>query len=366
MAEIETLFLRDTRHGGSKDQARTVAAKLAEFIGRAKASIDIAIYDFRLSDDTLASTVVDALTAATGNGISVRIAYDAGKPADGSATTFAALAADPAPPGTGVWVSEHFDGTDVVTEAIAAPSGQLMHSKYVILDGQLGGPSSAVWTGSANFTDDAWTLQESNIITLVSPELAVAFRSDFDQMWTAESIHLTGKAGTGSASVGAATVGWDFAPGDGKAIDAALADSVNAARSRIILATMVLTSPPLITALVGAIERGVPVSGIYDSGQMGPIEKEWAKSAHSAVVLEQWKAVRAQLVAKKSASYTPTSKHDFMHNKVLIADSTVITGSYNFSANAEKNAENQLHLSGDDALVQAYVDYVATIVKAYA
>ena len=34
-----------------------------------------------------------------------------------------------------------------------------------------------------------------------------------------------------------------------------------------------------------------------------------------------------------------------MHNKILIADNQLITGSYNFSANAERNAQNQIRIT---------------------
>ena len=44
--------------------------------------------------------------------------------------------------------------------------GHVMHSKCIILDGLA--PSAAVWTGSANFTTDAWSIQDNNIITLES------------------------------------------------------------------------------------------------------------------------------------------------------------------------------------------------------
>jgi phosphatidylserine/phosphatidylglycerophosphate/cardiolipin synthase-like enzyme len=53
-----------------------------------------------------------------------------------------------------------------------------------------------------------------------------------------------------------------------------------------------------------------------------------------------------------------------MHLKVLIADDEVTTGSYNFSANAERNAENQIHFT-DPATVTAYTDYLATVIAAY-
>jgi phosphatidylserine/phosphatidylglycerophosphate/cardiolipin synthase-like enzyme len=132
------------------------------------------------------------------------------------------------------------------------------------------------------------------------------------------------------------------------------------------VAAMVLTSKTVISALVAAISNGLEVSGIYDSGQMGPIEREWAKSANDAQVLADWKTIKKHLVAKRSAPYKPTSPHNFMHDKILVADNVLITGSYNFSANAEKNAENQLHVSNDQAVVDEYTKYISAISKAYA
>ena len=58
-----------------------------------------------------------------------------------------------------------------------------MHSKYVVRDGGLEADAAgraAVWTGSTNFTDDAWTRQENNIITVSSAEVAAGYRRDFD------------------------------------------------------------------------------------------------------------------------------------------------------------------------------------------
>jgi hypothetical protein len=59
-SSVALTFLRDTRHGGNANQQAKTAAALAAFVAGAKQSIDIAIYDFRLSD-ALAGPVVGAL-----------------------------------------------------------------------------------------------------------------------------------------------------------------------------------------------------------------------------------------------------------------------------------------------------------------
>ena len=63
---------------------------------------------------------------------------------------------------------------------------------------------------------------------------------------------------------------------------------------------------------------------------------------------------------------TAKSPHNFMNDKILVTDNVLITGSYNFSANAEKNAENQLHVSSDQGLVDKYTEYISAISNAYA
>jgi phosphatidylserine/phosphatidylglycerophosphate/cardiolipin synthase-like enzyme len=358
---IDVFLLRDTQHGGEAGQAAAVAARFAEYVASATHSLDLAIYDFRLSEP-LADIVVGALTDAAGRGVQVRIAYDAGKPTDATQATFATLQADPAPVGTAQWVTYHFAGTPVQTKAIAAPSGQLMHSKYIVRD--VGHRPAAVWTGSANWTDDAWTRQENNLLTVVSSPLATGFRADFDQLWTAGKINQTGAGDAGSTTVGGVRLGWDFAPADGTGLDGFLVQQVKAARHRIVLASMVITSHPLLAALADAIDRGVPVTGIYDGGQMGPIAAQWRKSPNDTEVVANWKLLSDRLVAKPSTPYTPTSVHDFLHDKILVTDGHLATGSYNFSANAQRNAENQLHFV-NTKLADQFAAYATTIADAY-
>jgi phosphatidylserine/phosphatidylglycerophosphate/cardiolipin synthase-like enzyme len=84
---------------------------------------------------------------------------------------------------------------------------------------------------------------------------------------------------------------------------------------------------------------------------------------HRAVLADRQR-VSALLVPKHSTPCTPTGPHDFMHNKVLICDDTVATGSCNFSANAEKNAENQLRIT-DPGIAGQCADYTSTMAQAY-
>ena len=53
-----------------------------------------------------------------------------------------------------------------------------------------------------------------------------------------------------------------------------------------------------------------------------------------------------------------------MHDKVLVIDDTVITGSYNFSRSAQLNAENILFLESA-ALAEQYSGYIDHLIAKY-
>src|SRR5437660_10377602 len=67
---------------------------------------------------------------------------------------------------------------------------KLMHSKFILRDGQ------TVWTGSANMTDDAFTLMENNVVEIDSQALANFYAEDFEQLWEKQNFENTGEIQT--------------------------------------------------------------------------------------------------------------------------------------------------------------------------
>jgi phosphatidylserine/phosphatidylglycerophosphate/cardiolipin synthase-like enzyme len=336
-----------------------IATHLANFLREAERSLDIAVYDFRLSPP-LAAIITTVLRERARAGVTIRIAYDADKPE----TPRLDAGMDPAPSGTGAFV-----------QALGYPwrriAGlKLMHNKYIVRDADL--PSAAVWTGSTNFTDDAWTLQENNIVQLASPALTPSYTRDFADLWSTGTIGNSGAFDPAPVELtyaGApASVQVLFSPGRGPAIDVDVAQVVARARRRVRICSMLLNSSALLAALSDVLRccSGVEVSGIYDRTQMQDVLVQWRDVPHN-----HWKigAVRdivadARLVGKHSTPYSPHTPHDFMHNKVLVVDHTVITGSYNFSRSAELNAENILIIE-NAALADAYSAYIDHLMAKY-
>ena len=95
------------------------------------------------------------------------------------------------------------------------------------------------------------------------------------------------------------------------------------------------------------------------------MRQKGAPGSTSAQHLALWQAVAPRLTAKRSVPFTANGPHNFMHNKVVVADDIVSTGSFNLSANATRNAENVLRITSGD-LAGQYAAYIDELVRRYA
>ncbi|MDQ3855922.1 MAG: phospholipase D-like domain-containing protein, partial [Chloroflexota bacterium] len=227
------------------------------------------------------------------------------------------------------------------------------------------------WTGSLNLTDDAFTLQENNVVRLASPQISAYFRRNFEEMWREEDFERSGSFDTEPATLTykdtPVRTRLLFSPGRGPAIDFEVAYRVARARRRVRICSMLLNSGALLAALIDLLTEGsVEVDGVYDATQMEGVLQQWEQVPHN-----HWKigvvediVDTAHLVGKRSTPYRPDAPHDFMHNKILVVDDLVITGSYNFSHSAELNAENILLLE-NEALAADYSQYIEGLMRRY-
>jgi phosphatidylserine/phosphatidylglycerophosphate/cardiolipin synthase-like enzyme len=351
---IEATFLSQ-----GDQQPQQIAQLLSEFLAAARSTLHLAIYDFRLSDP-LAAPVIQALRQRAAAGVEVRIAYDHGKPN----AEFPQSGADPAPPGTADFVRRL--GNGIQSKGITGGDPKmpkLMHHKYIIRDG--GTPAGTVWTGSTNFTDDSWSLQENNILRIASPELCTYYETDFSELWQRGDIGTTGARDTGTVQVGGVPVQVAFAPGEGRTIDHDVAHRISSARRRLKVCSMLLTSGAILGALSDVLQRGSvkEYGGLYDRTQMESVFEQW-RGTPAAWKQDVFNRVAAPLSGKRSTRYTPGGRHDFMHNKVVVADDTVITGSYNLSHSATENAENILIVQDAD-LADRYSSTIDRLAQRY-
>ncbi len=127
-----------------------------------------------------------------------------------------------------------------------------------------------------------------------------------------------------------------FSP-KGGCTDAVVAEILHARREILMLAYG-FTSKPIAEALIEAKKRGVHVEVVLDHSNL--------TEPHSCL----------PLCLEKGLTPVIDSHHAIAHNKVMLIDHhTLITGSFNFTNQAEgENAENLLILNGHRELVQNY------------
>lgn len=349
---MDTLFVYFLAQG--EQTADAVMTRLTAFIGAATRTLDFALYDMRLSDP-LKAALQDALRERAATGVQIRFCFDGDKPPQPNA----AAGQDPAPAGTNAFVA-----------SLGYPYRRiggikLMHSKFILRDGE------SVWTGSTNLTDDAFTRMENNIVAIDSAPLVAAYAQDFEELWEKENFEDTGRIRTEPVMVTFAGKPVEarvmFSPGCGYEIDTEIARRVRQAQRRVSICSLLLNSGTLIGELGNLLRAGrVAVDGIYDRTQMADVYEQWQRvpSNHWKIPALRDIIGRAGLIGKNSTPYTPTGVHDFMHNKVLVIDDTVITGSYNFSRSAEFNAENILFLESAP-LAETYRTYIDHLVQKY-
>jgi len=370
---IEHVFLSDQgfktnypdNNAAADEQSTAVATRLVKYIEGAKHSLHLAIYDFRLGD-ALGKPVVDALIKKAAAGVQVRIAYDHTKQSGTTKTDKVVEGGDPAPRGTHEFVQQAFADTKVLVRPIAGST--LMHNKYLVRDGATS--DAAVWMGSANWTDDAWKYQENNLLVIPSADLAAYYERDFSELWTTGNVKGTGIDDVGTVDVEGHQVDVAFAPGEGRSIDHDLAAYLAGAKKRIRIASMVISSGTVLGALGDAYERDINIEGVVDETQMVGVEGDWKRaidkngSPGSEIKLKAWLTVKPRLHGKTSESYKTDGLHNFMHNKILVVDHTVVTGSFNFSQNATRNAENIVAVH-DTKLADSYVKFIDGIIADY-
>ena len=141
--------------------------ELLNHLNAATTSIDVALYDFNRA------SVRDALIAAAGRGVAVRVVTDDEAYADPDyAPHFQALEAA---------------GIGVVNDGRSS----IMHNKFLVIDG------TVVWTGSTNLTDRGFTYNHNNSLVFTSTLLADIYTIEFEEMFvgglfgTAKSDNVT-------------------------------------------------------------------------------------------------------------------------------------------------------------------------------
>lgn len=300
----------------SNNPAGSVEERLIQLINEAQSSIHIAGFEFSLT------RVAEALIAAKNRGVDVRWMAD-----DKNGTQYDTQ------PGRGQFSMLTGAGIEVKDDARSA----LMHNKFWIFDRQI------VWTGSTNATVNGVYKQNNNVLVIRSTEVAYIFEREFLEMWN-------GQFGPRAPS----TVGSQWAILDGTPIqvlfspeDKAMANLIALVRDAKVSVRFLafsFTDSALAQMMVERARAGVDVRGIFET---------FGSAGMSSELKTLW---CAGLPVRQDGNAS------FLHHKVIIVDdSIVVTGSLNFSANADGVNEENVVILDNAEIAALYVQEFETL-----
>ena len=192
-----------------------------------------------------------------------------------------------------------------------------MHHKFIVIDERY------VWTGSYNTTYNGAYRNNNNVIFIDSVPLAYNFTQEFRELF----FQMRAEKSSGAFVVYPEVVLSDgtqistyFSPEND--IISLLLKEIGSAKKSIHFMAFSFTQDALSSAMQDRFESGVAVRGVFEERQV---------NKHSEY--EEMKAAGLPVVQDENPGA--------MHHKVIVIDEeTVITGSYNFSKNAEeRNSE---------------------------
>ena len=304
-SDIEVFFSNPTKITG---EAYTYGPEMEMIraIESARISIDMAIYSINLWD------MRDALLDANDRGVLVRIITDSDNLSDDV-------------------IQELLDGG---IKVLGDSKESLMHNKFIVIDRQ------DVWTGSMNYTVGSAYYDNNNLVHIHSIKLAMDYVSEFNEMFEMDMFgdDIMPFTPEPMVIVGGKLVEVYFSPDDG--VSQIIVAQINRAQNSIVLLAYTLTSDKIGNAILDRFQEGITIVGIMDSGQA---------KGNQGSEFESFQKAGINLYLDESPG--------LMHHKVIIIDNQiVITGSYNFSNNAEYENDENILIIHDPKIADLFYD----------
>jgi hypothetical protein len=304
----------------------TIDDTAAAYINRAQSTLDIAIYN--LDNSSSATTIINAINAAYGRGVRVRLVYDAGN----SNTGLPLL------------------NSNIPTLGSPQTSDYgIMHNKFMAIDANSSNANQpVVWTGSTNWTNQQLNSDANNVIIIQDQSLAIGYTMEFEEMWGGSSTNPNfalshfGPYKTDNTPheymIGGKRVENYFSPSDGT--NAHLIQTVQSAQSNLFFNVLVMTRTDVADAIAA---EGVNTAGmVNDTG-----------SQYSGTCFQTIKAAIGNHMMLYNGSY-------LLHHKYLVADVNtsndplIWTGSHNWSNSADQRNDENVVVVHDQAIANQY------------
>jgi len=280
--------------------------RLVESIDAARISVDVAAYSISLY------SVRKALIDAFNRGVPVRIVMESDNMTD--TTPLALIAA----------------GIPVVGDRREC----LMHNKFIIID------RAEVWTGSMNYTTSGTYQDNNNIIRLRSAKIVKDYQLEFEEMFKDDFFGPDVIAETPFPKITMDGVNLEvyFSPDD--RVARRIVALLRGAKTSINFMAYSFTANDFGDIVRQKAQDGLTVTGVMDESQ-----------------IKSNTGTEFDVFSQVGLSVYPDGNQGLMHHKVIIIDrEIVITGSYNFTASAERNNDENVLIFFDKQIASFYLE----------
>ncbi len=280
-------------------------ADLVDAIDRAQQRVDVAAFDFDLA------SVADALVRADRRGVAVRLVTDSDYETEFGPTTLRNAQ------------------IPVVTDDRTA----FMHNKFVVID------EEEVWTGSWNLTENGTYANNNNVVIVDSAKLAESYTVEFEEMFEDGAFGASSPDYVPHPLVdlnGILIETYFEAEGN---VRERIIELIDGAEESVRFLALIFTDDGIARAIIRSHRAGLTVSGVIEArnGNAGGSVFEPLRGA-GVDVLEDG---------------NPYIMH---HKVVLIDEEIVITGSYNFTANAADNNDENVLILHSPEIAERYLE----------
>jgi len=302
------LYFTDPESPLASQKTGGVDAPLVASIDSARLTVDVAIYSLSLN------SIRDALIDAHNRGVQVRMVME----------------------------SENLDRSDPqkIKDAGIPILGDrregLMHDKFVVID------NSEVWLGSMNFTDSGGYTDNNNLMRIRSVKMAENYTKEFEEMFVDDKFgpDLVAETPNPRVTIDGTPIDVYFSPDDN--VQASFVDLVNNAQQSIYFMAFSFTADEIGDAVRNRARDGVVVAGVMETEQV---------NSNIGTEFDLFKQAALDVLRDGNDGQ--------MHHKVMIIDeSIVILGSYNFTNSAEtKNDETLIVVYSKEIAAQFMAEF---------
>lgn len=219
----------------------------------------------------------------------------------------------------------------------------LMHNKFIVVD------NSKVWTGSYNLSSFGMYRDNQNIVWINSAKMADNYTAEFNRLFSGNFDNTPAlQIPNPVINVGDVNIQTFFSP-NGGTLQGIMNELKTATKVKFMAFSF--TSSDIGDQMVAISKKaGGQVEGVYDECE--------ASNSSEQLVLNNFKS------SGKIWMHSDGNQALLHHKVIILDDKTVITGSFNFSKNAELNNDENTVIIKSPAVAKLYLDEYARVKQA--